>query len=161
MYLLGGGTKAPPFFLWYNEVGSNFFGLCILIPRARIIIFLARVREMLYLCVVVNRSSLLEVVMAMSKEVGQKPSDLVKFAEAEVNRLAALEVQKVDALKSARSLLKSVLRAYPTDGSATAAQSAELDQATLLEVDLEREARQVKADLRRARAAAAKARQAR
>lgn len=85
-------------------------------------------------------------------------ADLVKAAESEVNRLAALQVRKGDDLKAARALLKTILRAYPVDGSATPEQNKELDAATLAELDLERELRQTKADLRRARAAAALAR---
>lgn len=98
--------------------------------------------------------------MATPKVAGSGASvaDLIKTAEAEVNRLAALEVQKSDELKTARRLLRQILRTYPSDGSATKEQSAELDNATMIEVDLERDLRQAKADLRRARAVAAKAR---
>lgn len=99
--------------------------------------------------------------MATSKEAtiaGKSQAELVKMAENEVNRLAAHEVQKAEALKVARKLLRDCLRSYPTDGSASKEQNAELDSCTMVELDLERELRQARADLRRARANAAKLR---
>lgn len=91
-------------------------------------------------------------------KAGKSGAELVKMAEAEVNRLAALDVQLTTQLAVARKLMKSALRSYPSDGSASAKQSEELDQVTMTELDLERDVRQARADLRRARAACAKVR---
>lgn len=89
--------------------------------------------------------------MATQKEAGATKAQLVAGAEAEVNRLVTQESSLLGQLRVAKALVRSLLQQGVSD--------SRLDDAYLRELDLEAAVRQTRADTRRARAGAARARQ--
>lgn len=88
--------------------------------------------------------------MATQKEAGATKAQLVAGAEAEVNRLLNAELALSAQLRISKALVKSLLQQNVADHR--------LDDAYMRELDLEQAVRQTRADLRRARAGAARAR---